>query len=323
MIKDKFAITGIGGSTAQKHLRAIKENNGELAAALDPHDSVSILDSYFPEAAFFTEFERFDRHLEKIRRGNSDDWVKYLSICSPTHLHDAHARLALRLGMNAICEQPLSLNPWNLDAIQEIEAENAGRVYLTLLFRCSPVIKQLKHLLDNSRNGRKFRVSLTSILPAGVWYKYSWKGMKEKSGGIATELGINYFDVLIWLFGEVESSFVHYADDYRAGGFLELKSAEVGWYFSIDKNDLPENKPEFHSFNIDGEEVLFNTDRNFLYKNVYQEILAGRGFGIDDARASIKLVNQIRNSEFSAVTETAHPAIKKLLNIEEYSNELL
>jgi UDP-N-acetyl-2-amino-2-deoxyglucuronate dehydrogenase len=324
----RFALTGVAGYIAPRHLKAIKDTGNELIAAVDPHDSVGILDRFFPNASFFTEFERFDRHLEMLRRGPVDHWVNYISICSPNHLHDAHIRLALRIGANAICEKPLVLNPWNLDALQELEEENAGKVYTVLQLRVHPSLIALKESIEKSRNVKKHKVRLTYITSRGTWYSYSWKGVKEKSGGIATNIGIHFFDLLIWLFGSVQESVVHYADNDKMGGSLELENAEVEWYLSIDRKDLPqeaaaEGKPTFRSIKVDGEEIQFSDGFTDLHTTVYEEILAGRGFGINDARPSIQLVNQLRNAELSNKLESAHPMVKKLLKIEDYINELL
>ena len=324
----RFALTGAAGYIAPRHLKAIKDTGNELIAAIDPHDSVGILDRFFPQASFFTEFERFDRHLEMLRRSHSEQSVNFISICSPNHLHDAHIRLALRVGANAICEKPLVLNPWNLDALQEIEEEHAGKIYTVLQLRVHPSLTELKKNIENSRNSKKYKVRLTYITSRGTWYGYSWKGVKEKSGGIATNIGIHFFDLLIWLFGGVQESIVHYADNNKMGGFIELQNAEVEWFLSIDRNDLPqeaviENKTTFRSIKVDGEEIQFSEGFTDLHTKIYEEILAGKGFGIDDARPSIQLVNQLRNSKLSNKIDSAHPVVKKLLKIEGDLNELL
>ncbi|MFO7445629.1 MAG: Gfo/Idh/MocA family oxidoreductase [Ignavibacteriaceae bacterium] len=327
-VRHRFALTGVAGYVAPRHLKAIKDTGSELVAALDPHDSVGVLDSFFPNANFFTEYERFDRHLEKLRRGPITNWVNFISICSPSHLHDAHVRLALRLGAHAICEKPLVLSPWNLDALQELEGENPGKISTVLQLRLHPSLIELKKSIENRKYGRKFKVQLTYITSRGMWYNFSWKGMKEKSGGIATNIGIHFFDLLIWLFGGVQSSAVHYTDSEKAGGFLELKDAEVQWFLSIDSKDLPaetvsEGKSIYRSIKVDGEEVQFSEDFTDLHTKVYEEVIAGRGFGIDEARPSIELAYRIRNSELSAGTETTHPLVKKILRVEDYINELL
>lgn len=305
-----FAITGIGGYIAPRHLQAIKETGNRLVAAIDPNDSVGIIDRYFPNASFFTEFERFDRHLEKLRRTNSPDKVDFISICSPNNLHDAHIRLALRVGADAICEKPLVLNPWNLDALEELEQESGKRVYTILQLRVHPSLVKLKNEIGEiilRDNNIKFNVELNYITARGIWYDYSWKGNKEKSGGVATNIGVHFFDLLIWLFGEPKHSQVIESKFRSAKGELELKHANVKWFLSINFNDLPdeikktnENSPEkqittYRSIKINNKEIEFTEGFTNLHTVVYQETLAGKGFGIPDARPAIELVYKIRN----------------------------
>jgi UDP-N-acetyl-2-amino-2-deoxyglucuronate dehydrogenase len=311
-----FAVTGIAGYIAPRHIKAIKETNNLLVAAVDPHDSVGILDSYFPDTSFFTEFERFDRHLEKLRRLNEKERVHFLSICSPNNLHDAHIRLALRIGANAICEKPLVLNPWNLDVLQELERESESRVYTVLQLRLHPSLIELKKKLDSEETNTKYDVILTYITSRGLWYDFSWKGSLEKSGGIATNIGIHFFDLLIWLFGEVESSVVNLKEKSRMGGFIELKKANVKWFLSTERSDLPaevlkENKPSFRNLELNNQQIFFSEGFTDLHTRVYEEILKGNGFGIDDARPSIKLVHEIRNSSIQQKTENVHPFVIK------------
>jgi len=313
-----FAITGIAGYIAPRHLQAMNDTSNKLVAAVDPHDSVGILDKYFPDVSFFTEFERFDRHLEKLRRKGEEQRIHYLTICSPNNLHDAHIRLALRVGADAICEKPLVLNPWNLDALQTLEGESNSRVYTILQLRVHPALIDLKNKLDSLSSKKKYDVSLTYITSRGLWYDFSWKGIKEKSGGIATNIGIHFFDMLIWLFGEVQTSVVHLSEEKRIAGHLELKNANVKWFLSTDRNDLPEEakesgSPTFRSIKVDGEEIQFSSGFTDLHTRVYEEILAGNGFGIDDARPSIKLVHSIRKAAISSDKDTAHPFILKYL----------
>jgi UDP-N-acetyl-2-amino-2-deoxyglucuronate dehydrogenase len=294
-----FAITGVAGYVAPRHLKAIKETGNRLLAAVDPHDSVGILDGFFPEVSFFTEFERFDRHLEKLRRDSETSKINYLSICSPNHLHDAHIRLALRIGAHAICEKPLVINPWNLDALEKLEEETGFNVYNVLQLRLHPSLIKLKNELKNLK--QKANVVLTYITSRGLWYKYSWKGIEEKSGGIASNIGIHFFDMLIWLFGSVQKNEVHLYEKNKAGGFIELENANVRWFLSIDKNDLPANYSEkgistYRSISIDGEDIDFSSGFTELHTRVYEEVLSGNGFRIKDARPSIELVNEIRNS---------------------------
>ena len=306
-----FAITGVAGFIAPRHLKAIKETNNRLVAATDPHDSVGILDRFFYDVSFFTEFERFDRHLERLRHSSHEEHVHYLSICSPNHLHDAHIRLALRIGADAICEKPLVINPWNLDALQELEEETGGKINTVLQLRLLPSLLQLKNAVKDKFIDHKANVRLTYITSRGLWYNYSWKGVSEKSGGIATNIGIHFFDMLLWLFGNVQNSIVHISENRRIGGFLELQNANVEWFLSIDKNDLPQEvlsngQPTFRSIVVDGEEVKFSEGFTDLHTKVYEEILEGKGFGINDARPSIELVHEIRNTKISDSGEHIH-----------------
>jgi len=306
-----FAITGVAGYIAPRHLKAIKETNNVLIAAVDPHDSVGILDRFFPDASFFTEFERFDRHLEKLRRTGDEERAHYLSICSPNHLHDAHIRLALRIGAHAICEKPLVLNPWNLDILQELEAESNSRIYNVLQLRHHANVKAIKEKLSSGINKSKHEVSLTYITSRGLWYNYSWKGMIEKSGGIATNIGIHFFDLLIWLFGNVEKSEVYLREPDRMSGFLELKNANVKWFLSTRKSDLPEEvissgKAMYRVIEIDHEQISLSDSFTELHTEVYKEILNGNGFGIEDARPSIGLVYDLRNCPIIEKKENAH-----------------
>ena len=298
-----FALTGLAGYIAPRHLQAIKDTGNRLVAAVDPHDSVGILDSFFPEASFFTEFERFDRHLEKLRREKKEDQVHYISICSPNHLHDAHMRLALRVGADAICEKPLVLKPWNLDQLQELERDFGKRIYTVLQLRLLPSLIDMKQRLDRQTNNRKHTVRLRYITTRGKWYRYSWKGNGERSGGITTNIGIHFFDLLIWFFGSVQESIVHLLEEEKAAGILELERANVEWHLSLDANDLPADhvqkngRATFRSISVDGEEVEFSSGFTDLHTRVYEEVLAERGFGIDDARPSIELVHAIRNAK--------------------------
>jgi len=237
----RFALTGVGGYIAPRHLKAIKETGNVLVAALDPSDSVGVLDSYFPDADFFTEFERFDRHLEKLRR--SGKGVDYVSICCPNYLHDAHVRFALRIGADVICEKPLVLNPWNVSALEEIAKETGGRINTILQLRLHPSITALKKRIDSSPAGRIYDVELTYITSRGRWYMISWKGDVRKSGGVANNIGIHFFDMLCYIFGPVKANVVHLSEPAKAAGFLELERARVRWFLSIDRNDLPV-KPE-------------------------------------------------------------------------------
>lgn len=294
-----FAVTGVGGYIAPRHLKAIRDTGNRLIAAVDPKDSVGVLDHYAFDVRFFTEFERFDRHLEKLRRGPEEGRVHYLSVCAPNYLHDAHCRAALRVGAHAICEKPLVINPWNLDPLQELEQETGKRIYNLLQLRVHPKLIQLRESLLRERNGRQREVVLTYVTARGNWYHTSWKGQLDKSGGVATNIGIHFFDLLLWLFGPAGEARVFHADPQRMCGFIELEHARVQWYLSVDARDLPfEAQPgkstTFRSITVDGRELEFTDGFTDLHTRVYEEILAGRGFGIDDARPSITLVHRLR-----------------------------
>ncbi len=307
-----FALTGVSGYVAPRHLKAIKETGNRLVAAVDPHDSAGILDSYFDDVAFFTEFERFDRHCEKLRRLDSGREVQYVSICSPNYLHDAHCRFALRIGANAICEKPLVLNPWNIDALQELEQESGRRIFTILQLRVHPALMALHDKLKALPEGTRKDVRLTYITTRGVWYLQSWKGQIDRSGGLATNIGIHFFDLLMWFFGGVKHSEVHESRATRTAGFLELENARVQWLLSIDKEDLPKEATEkgqrtYRSITIDGEEVEFSGGFTDLHTIVYQETLAGRGFGLEHARSSIELVHDLREASVVGINDNAHP----------------
>ena len=302
---DNFALIGVGGYVAPRHLRAIRDSGNRLVAAVDPFDSVGILDRYNLDARFFTEFERFDRFLEKLRRKSSDRQVTYVSICSPNYLHDAHVRLALRVKAHAICEKPLVISPWNLDQLAELEGEFERRVYTVLQLRVHPKLVDLREKLLKSSPDHRFDVSLRYVTRRGPWYGVSWKGSEEKSGGVAMNIGVHFFDMLMWLFGSVQECQVHLRQKEKMAGFLALERADVRWFLSVDADDLPPGyleagKPAFRSITIDGSEVEFSGGFEDLHTRVYEETLAGRGFGIEDARPSVELVHQIRTTEVSA-----------------------
>ena len=315
-----FAMTGAAGYVAQRHLKAIKETGNHLVAALDPHDSVGILDRFFADVDFFTEFERFDRHLEMLRRRESEKQIHYLSICSPNHLHDAHIRLALRLGADAICEKPLVLNPWNLDTLAEIEQETHHKIYTVLQLRLHPALILLREAILKEPAGKKHEVVLTYITSRGPWYHYSWKGAPERSGGLATNIGIHFFDLLQWIFGGTVRSEVHWSDKDRMSGYLELKKATVRWYLSIAREDLPpqtiaRDNTTFRSITVDGHEVEFSEGFTDLHTRVYEDILSGGGFGIADARPSIELVHDIRTAAPCKNEPLSHPYLLKRLGV--------
>ncbi len=308
-----FAIIGVAGYIAPRHVKAIKETKNTLIAALDPFDSVGYLDSYFPKADYFSEFERFDRHIDKLKRQGTP--IHYISICSPNYLHDSHIRFALRSGANAICEKPLVLNPWNVDALAEIEKETGKNVYTILQLRLHPGIQQLKQMVDASNNNEIFDVDLTYITSRGNWYFFSWKGDLQKSGGIATNIGIHFFDMLLWIFGDVQEHKVYLSKPNKASGFLRLKKARVRWFLSLDFEDIPDNikkqgKYTYRSLTLNGKEIEFSEGFTDLHTESYKYILAGNGFGLNDARPSIELVYQIRNASLSQPSDEIHPFCK-------------
>lgn len=299
-----FALIGAAGYVAPRHMKAIVDTGNKLIVALDKSDSVGVLDSFSYDVAFFSEFERFDRHAEKLRRQGEDTRLHYVSICAPNYLHDAHIRFALRIGADAVCEKPLVLNPWNLDALSELEEESGRRIYNILQLRLHPALVALKEKHDNRVAGKRPLVELTYITSRGNWYFHSWKGEIEKSGGVATNIGIHFFDMLMWIFGKPLNQEVHLSDPKRMSGFLELENADVRWFLSVDRKDLPdeaiaEGKTTFRSVKVDREEVEFSSGFVDLHTAVYREILDGKGFGIEDARPSIELAYNLRNAPVS------------------------
>lgn len=309
-----FAVIGVGGYIAPRHLRAIRDTGNQLVAAVDPKDSVGLLDQYSFDVKFFTEIERFDRHLEKLRRGPKENRVHYVTVCSPNYLHDSHCRLALRAGADAICEKPLVINPWNFDALEELEAETKHRIHTILQLRVHPALIALRESLQNASTMHE--VDLTYITSRGPWYQVSWKGHQDKSGGVATNIGVHFFDLLMWLFGSVAGIKVYHSDEKRMSGFIELEHARVRWFLSVDSNDLPFStksggKTTYRSITVDGKEIEFSEGFTDLHTKVYEETLAGRGFGIKDARPSIDLTYAIRTAPISPKDETAHPFLNK------------
>lgn len=308
-----FALIGVAGYIAPRHLQAIRDTKNNLVAALDKFDTVGILDSYFPSADFFTEFERFDRHLDKQRRqGNKID---YVSICTPNYLHDSHIRFALRHQADAICEKPLVLNPWNVDALEEIEKETGKRVFTILQLRLHPSIIALKKEVESSPKDKTFDVDLTYITSRGHWYQTSWKGDNSKSGGVATNIGIHFFDMLAWVFGDVKKNTVHLLTADSAAGVLELGKARVRWFLSIDYNNVPDElrakgKRTYRSLTMEGREIEFSDGFTDLHTKSYEQILSGNGFGLKEARPSIQTVYEIRNQEISPLQGDYHPMLK-------------
>lgn len=293
----KFALIGAAGFIAPRHLKAIKENGGDLVAAVDKHDNVGVLDSYFPNADFFTEFERFDRHLDKLKR--KGEKVDYISICSPNYLHDSHIRFTLRAGAEAICEKPLVLNPWNLDAIAEIEQETGRKVNTILQLRLHPSIIALREKVKAAGPGKIYDVKLQYMTSRGHWYLSSWKGDNAKAGGIATNIGIHFFDMLMWIFGELQDVEVTAYSGDHAAGKLKLKQANVEWFLSINFDHLPAEvkaagKRTFRTLTMEGAEIEFSDGFTDLHTKSYAEILKGNGFGIAEAKPSLDLVYAIR-----------------------------
>lgn len=315
----KFGIIGVAGYIAPRHLKAIKETGNELMCGLDPYDGVGIIDSYFPEADFFMEFERFDRHVDKLRRNGQG--LDFVSICSPNYLHDSHIRFGLRNNADVICEKPLVLNPWNIEALETIEKESGRRVYNILQLRLHPSIMQLKQQVEEALKlnpNKIFEVDLTYITSRGKWYFVSWKGDIAKSGGVATNIGIHFFDMLLWIFGGVKKSVVNLLNSQSASGVLELQNARVRWFLSVDFETLPkevknENKRTYRLIYIDGKAVEFSDGFTDLHTESYRNILEGNGFGLREARDSIELVHQIRNAEIIGLKGDYHPFCQKVL----------
>jgi UDP-N-acetyl-2-amino-2-deoxyglucuronate dehydrogenase len=308
-----FGIIGVAGYIAVRHLHAIKETGNNLLASLDKFDSVGRIDSYFPESDFFVEFERFDRHFDKLKRTGTK--IDYVSICSPNYLHDSHIRFALRHQAEAICEKPIVLNPWNIDALQEIENETGHRIYTVLQLRLHPKILELRDKIMKGPKGKVYDVDMTYITSRGNWYSISWKGDIQKSGGVATNIGIHFFDMLSWIFGEPKKNIVHVSEPHKAAGYLELENARVRWFLSLDYNDIPQNVKEagqrtFRSIIVDGKEIEFSEGFTNLHTMSYKEILAGNGFGLNDARLSVETTYNIRNSKPAGLIGDYHPFLK-------------
>jgi UDP-N-acetyl-2-amino-2-deoxyglucuronate dehydrogenase len=316
-----FALVGAAGYIAPRHLRAIRDTQNNLIAAVDRHDCVGVMDSFFPKAAFFVEFERFDRHVEKLRR-EKDTKLDYVSICTPNYMHDAHIRFALRAGADAICEKPLVLNPWNIDALSEIEKETGKKIYNVLQLRLHKTIIDFRDRMHALRGDKKIDVDLTYITSRGNWYYTSWKGDISKSGGIATNIGVHFFDMLNWVFGDIQDSQVHVHTHDRASGYLEFEHARVRWFLSINADTLPadiaaKGQRTYRSIKIGGEELEFSEGFTELHTETYKDILSGGGYGLEDARTAVEIVHGIRNTTpvglkgdyhpFAALPLSAHP----------------
>ena len=314
-----FGLIGVAGFVAPRHLNAIKQTKNNLLAALDKSDSVGIIDNYFPKADFFTEFERYDRHLEKLKY-EKKIILDYVSICTPNYLHDAHVRFALRHGADAICEKPLVLNPWNIDKLMYVERESGKRIWNILQSRLHPSIVSLKERVMNGPTDKIYDIDLTYFTSRGNWYAQSWKGDKSKSGGIATNIGIHFFDLLTWIFGAVKENTVHIHAPDRAAGFMGLQQARIRWFLSVNSEDLPEfirstGQRSFRSICIDGEELDFSNGFADLHTHSYKNILDGRGFGIEETRQAIQVVHEIRTKSPIGIQGDYHPRARRHLKL--------
>ena len=313
------AHIGAAGYSAPRHMKAIKDTGNELVAAFDPNDSVGIIDSYFPDAQFFTEFERFDRYIDKLRRAKDAKQIDCVAICSPNYLHDSHIRFALRSGADAICEKPLVVNVWNLDALKEIESDTGKKVNTILQLRLHPAVIAMREQIQREKRDTRREVDLTYITARGRWYLQSWKGDPKKSGGVACNIGVHFYDMLHFLFGELEESVVHHASETRAAGYLEYENARVRWFLSVDVDDVPtsaraKGQRTYRSMTVDGAALEFSDGFTELHTRSYQEILAGRGFGLEDSRAAIETVARIRSSQPVGAKGNYHPFLEKLTN---------
>ena len=316
-MKKNFGMLGASGFVAPRHMKAIHTLGHELKAACDPYDGVGVLDRYFPDCRFFTEVERFDRYLERCRRHGPEEKIDYLSICSPNYLHDAHCRLAIRSGASAICEKPLVISPWNLDQLSTLEQETQQRIYTVLQLRLHESVQALKNQLSaqQTSNQQRTQIELTYITRRGHWYHHSWKGDSNKSGSLAMNIGIHFFDMLLWLFGDVHEQRVHLRDAKRTGGVMRLEHADVRWLLSIDAHDLPESSVAqghhaYRALKMGDHQFDFSTGFDDLHTKVYRDILSGGGYGVEDARPAVELVHEIRNLELSAIDEEAHPLLR-------------
>lgn len=321
-----FVLLGAAGYIAPRHMNAIQETGHRLVAALDKNDNVGVIDKYFPEAAFFTEFERFDRHVNKLIREGTH--IDYVTVCSPNYLHDAHIRFGLRIGANVICEKPLVLNPWNFDALRDMEIESGKKVNTILQLRLHPAMIALKQQVEQAPKDKIFDVDVSYITSRGNWYYTSWKGSKEKSGGIATNIGIHFFDVLNWIFGDVEQSVVHLHTHDRAAGYLELGKARVRWFLSINYDTIPPavkatGERTYRSFTVDGNEIEFSGGFTDLHTVSYHDILADNGFGLDEAYKAVEITHNIRNTKAIGLSDNSHPLVMLPLSPHPFEREEL
>jgi UDP-N-acetyl-2-amino-2-deoxyglucuronate dehydrogenase len=311
-----FALIGAAGYIAPRHMQAIRDTGNDLVAALDPFDSVGIIDSHFPNADFFVEFERFDRHIDKLKREGKK--LDYVSVCSPNYLHDAHCRFGLRHGADVICEKPIVLNPWNIDALEDIEKETGQNIYNILQLRLHPSVIELKKKIEAAPKDKIFDIDLTYLTSRGNWYYTSWKGDKEKSGGIASNIGVHFYDMLMWIFGSVKQNIVHIHTHDRAAGYLELERARVRWFLSINYDVIPEHVKAtgartYRALTIEGEEFEFSGGFTELHTRSYEDVLSGAGFRIGEARKAIELVHDIRHKVPVGVLGEYHPLSKTQL----------
>lgn len=314
-----FGLIGAAGYIAPRHMKAIKDTNNTLIAALDKFDSVGIMDSYFPDADFFVEFERFDRHLEKLKYEHEIN-LDYMSICTPNYLHDAHIRMALRRGADAICEKPLVLNPWNVDKLAYMEQETGKKVWNILQLRLHPSIIKLKEDLINGPKDKIYDVDLTYLTSRGHWYFTSWKGELAKSGGIATNIGVHFYDMLSWVFGKLKQNVVHIHHNDKAGGYLEFERARVRWFLSIDYKYIPEeikekNQRTYRSISIEGKELEFSGGFTDLHTEAYKKIISGEGYGLEDTRQAIDIVHDIRHNKPVGLVGDYHPLVAKAIEM--------
>ncbi len=305
-----FGIIGVGGYIAPRHLKAIKETGNNLVVALDKSDSVGIMDSYFPQCSFYTEYERFDRFVEKIK--HTKDKLDFVSVCTPNYLHDSHIRFGLRAGADVICEKPLVLNPWNIDALSKMEEQTGKKVYNILQLRLHPAIIEWKNMIDNGPKDKVYDVDLTYITSRGLWYYTSWKGDSSKSGGVATNIGVHFYDMLSWIFGSIQENIVHIYEHDRAAGLLRFEKARVRYFMSINSDTLPkqaleQGKRTYRKMEMDGKEIEFSEGFTELHTESYKKILAGEGFGLDQAYQSIKIVHDIRNTRPIGLKGDYHP----------------
>lgn len=305
-----FGIIGVGGYIAPRHLKAIKETGNNLIVALDKNDSVGIMDSYFPQCSFYTEYERFDRFVEKIK--HTEDKLDFVTVCTPNYLHDSHIRFGLRAGADVICEKPLVLNPWNIDALQKMEEQTGRKVYNILQLRLHPAIIEWKNMVDNGPKDKVYDVDLTYITSRGLWYYTSWKGDSSKSGGVATNIGVHFYDMLSWIFGNIKENIVHIYEHDRAAGLLLFERARVRYFMSINADTLPkqaveQGKRTYRKMEMDGKEIEFSDGFTELHTESYKKILAGEGFGLDQAYQSIKIVHDIRNTRAIGLKGDYHP----------------